>query len=150
MQRRMLLSLLPASLVLALSVRPAQAADPVRFSFDEMNAPGSSVLGLKFSEKLKSLDGRDASIVGFMAPPLKADADFLVLTKEPVSLCPFCNSDQDWPDSIIVVYLSQTQEFVQQNRLIEVRGRLELGSRTDPETGFVSLVRLVDARFSVV
>ena len=36
-----------------------------------------------------------------MAPPLKAEAAFLILTKEPVSLCPFCNSDQDWPDSII-------------------------------------------------
>ena len=85
-----------------------------------------------------------------MAPPLKPEADFLVMTREPVSLCPFCNSDQDWPDNIIVVYLSKNQEFVQPNRPIVVTGRLELGSFTDKETGFVSLVRLVDATFEVV
>lgn len=32
----------------------------------------------------------------------------------------------------------------------KVTGRLELGSFTDKETGFVSLVRLVDATFEVV
>ena len=85
-----------------------------------------------------------------MAPPLKAEAGFLILTREPVSLCPFCNSDQDWPDSIILVRLEREQAFVQNNRLIEVAGRLEIGSETDPETGFVSLVRLVDARYEVV
>lgn len=67
-----------------------------------------------------------------------------------MSLCPFCNSDQDWPDSIILVRLEREQAFVQNNRLIEVAGRLEIGSETDPETGFVSLVRLVDARYEVV
>ena len=109
-----------------------------------------SVLGLQFSDKLKSLAGGPVAVRGFMAPPLKADAKFLVLTKEPVSLCPFCNSDQDWPDNIIVVYLSEKTEFVQNNRLIEVRGTLQVGSFTDEETGFVSLVRIVDATFEVV
>lgn len=85
-----------------------------------------------------------------MAPPLKAEAAFLILTKEPVSLCPFCNSDQDWPDSIILVRLASEQAFVQNNRLIEVTGRLETGSETDPETGFVSLVRLADAKYEVI
>ena len=107
---------------------------------------GNSVLGLQFSEKLKSLSGKRIRIRGFMAPPLKAEAAFLILTKEPVSLCPFCNSDQDWPDSIILVRLAS----VQNNRLIEVTGRLETGSETDPETGFVSLVRLADAKYEVI
>ncbi len=108
------------------------------------------VLGLQFSEKLKSLSGKRIRIRGFMAPPLKAEAAFLILTKEPVSLCPFCNSDQDWPDSIILVRLASEQAFVQNNRLIEVTGRLETGSETDPETGFVSLVRLADAKYEVI
>ena len=80
---------------------------------------GNSVLGLQFSEKLKSLSGKRIRIRGFMAPPLKAEAAFLILTKEPV-------------------------------RLIEVTGRLETGSETDPETGFVSLVRLADAKYEVI
>ena len=105
---------------------------------------------VQFSEKLKSLSGKRIRIRGFMAPPLKAEAAFLILTKEPVSLCPFCNSDQDWPDSIILVRLASEQAFVQNNRLIEVTGRLETGSETDPETGFVSLVRLADAKYEVI
>ena len=99
---------------------------------------------------MKSLEGKPVTILGFMAPPLKADAGFLVLTKEPVSLCPFCNSDADWPDSIIVVRLRNQQDFVQANRIIAVTGTLELGSRVDEETGFVSLVRIVDASFEIV
>ena len=87
---------------------------------------------------------------GFMAPPLKAEARFFVLTQIPMSLCPFCSSDADWPDNIVVIYLGRAQTFEQANRLIEVSGRLEVGSWTDPETGFVSLVRIVDAGFAAV
>ena len=126
----------------------AKAATP-ELSFDELYS-GGGVLGLQFSDKVKGLSGQRVTIKGFMAPPLKAEAAFLILTKEPVSLCPFCNSDQDWPDSIILVRLASEQAFVQNNRLIEVTGRLETGSETDPETGFVSLVRLADAKYEVI
>lgn len=130
-------------------VAAVKAASDLKLGFEEMYE-GNPILGLQFSPKLKSFADKKVSVEGFMAPPLKPEADFLVMTREPVSLCPFCNSDQDWPDNIIVVYLSKKQEFVQPNRPIVVTGRLELGSFTDKETGFVSLVRLVDATFEVV
>ena len=130
-------------------VAAGKAASDLKLGFEEMYE-GNPILGLQFSQKLKSFADKTVSVEGFMAPPLKPEADFLVMTREPVSLCPFCNSDQDWPDNIIVVYLSKKQEFVQPNRPIVVTGRLELGSFTDKETGFVSLVRLVDATFEVV
>lgn len=104
-----------------------------------------SVRGLKFTPKLTALAGKQVTVVGSMAPPLKAMGNFLVLTKDPVSLCPFCQSDADWPADILVVYLKTNQTFVQKNRPMAVTGRLEIGSYTDPTTGFVSLVRLVDA-----
>lgn len=104
-----------------------------------------SVLGLAFSDKVKSLAGRDVSMTGFMAPPLKAESNFFVLTEVPMALCPFCSSDADWPDNIVVVYLNQPQTFEQANGLIRVSGRLEIGSWTDPQTGFVSLLRIVGA-----
>ena len=105
MQRRQFVKcLLGTPLLVAV---PAFAAVP-ELRFEEMYA-GNSVLGLQFSEKLKSLSGKRIRIRGFMAPPLKAEAAFLILTKEPVSLCPFCNSDQDWPDSII---LNSLEDFV--------------------------------------
>ena len=123
----------------------AKAATP-ELSFDELYS-GGGVLGLQFSDKVKGLSGQRITIKGFMAPPLKAEAAFFVLTREPVALCPFCQSDADWPDNILVVYLSSSQSFVQNNTTIEVEGVLEIGSHRDGDTGFISQLRLRDARF---
>jgi hypothetical protein len=48
---------------------------------------------------------------------------------------------------ILVVYLKAEETFVQENRPLAVTGRLELGSYTDPDTGFVSQARLMDATY---
>jgi len=125
----------------------AHAAEPL--TFDELYAT-QGVRGLKFTEKVKSLSGQDVVMRGFMAPPLKAEAKFFVLTEIPMALCPFCSSDADWPDNIVVVYLDEKQTFVQPNAPIDVDGMLEFGSWTDPETGFVSLLRLRHATFRTV
>lgn len=121
-------------------------AATAELSFDELYS-GGGVLGLQFSDKVKKLAGQRITIRGFMAPPLKAEAAFFVLTREPVALCPFCQSDADWPDNILVVYLSSSQSFVQNNTTIEVEGVLEIGSHRDGDTGFISQLRLRDARF---
>ena len=133
-------------LCLLLGVQAAHAETENRLDFDGLYS-GGGALGLRFSDKVLSSDGRRIVIRGFMAPPLKADADFFVLTREPVALCPFCQSDSDWPDNILVVYLSKKQRFVQNNTVIEVEGTLEVGSWTDEKTGFVSQLRLRDATF---
>ncbi|GAK70635.1 hypothetical protein RRU01S_12_02180 [Agrobacterium rubi TR3 = NBRC 13261] len=133
--------------MLSLSARQAAAA-PSQLTFDEMYGK-VGVLGLEFSDKLKQLSGQEIRMKGFMAPPLKAEAAFFVLTEIPMALCPFCSSDADWPDNIVVVYLSEKQTFVQPSTTIEVTGVLEHGSWTDPETGFVSLVRIRNAEYSV-
>lgn len=146
MQRRSLILSLGASF---LGLSQVVRAEISSITFDDMYA-SSSVLGLSFSETLKQLAGKKIKIRGFMAPPLKAEADFLVLTKEPVSLCPFCSSDQDWPNDIILVRLSKRKDFVQSNTLIEITGTLQIGSETDEKTGFVSLVRIVDADYGIV
>ena len=136
-------------LVLALAGMPADAADSdlPELHFDELYTGGP--LGLSFTPKVKELAGKRVRFDGFMAPPLKADARFFVLTREPVSLCPFCSSDADWPDNIIVVFLKAQQRFVQHNTGITVTGVLETGSQVDEETGFVSQLRLRDAEFHV-
>lgn len=114
--------------------------------FEEMYKP-AGVLGLEMSDKLRALDGKSIAISGFMAPPLKAEAGFFVLTREPVSLCPFCNSDADWPSDIVVVFLRDGVRFTQTNRAISASGTLEIGSKLDTKTGFVSLVRLIEADY---
>ena len=112
-------------------------------AFGEMYT--QSVLGMKFTPKLSGLAGKTVTVTGFMAPLLRVQANFFVLTRQPVSLCPFCNSDADWPADILVIYLKNDGIFSQHNRPLDVTGRLEVGSYTDKDTGFVSLVRLVDA-----
>jgi hypothetical protein len=125
--------------------RKADAAPPA-LTFEELYS-AFGVLGMTVSDRVRELTGKRVRMRGFMAPPLKAEADFFVLTSIPMALCPFCSSDADWPSDIVVVYLGQKQTFVQVNATIEVEGLLEYGSWTDPETGFVSLLRLADAWF---
>ncbi|MBD9511215.1 hypothetical protein IB265_31105 [Ensifer sp. ENS10] len=144
--RRRVLGALAALPLLSLS-RPALAEETL--GFEELYK-SFGVLGLEFSDKVKRLNGQDVTVKGFMAPPLKAEANFFVLTEIPMSLCPFCSSDADWPDNIVVVYLARKQTFVQFNAPIEAQGVLEYGSWIDPETGFVSQLRLREAAFNTV
>lgn len=130
-------------------LRPAWAGGNSDLSFDELYS-SFSALGLEFSDKVEGLTGQTIAIKGFMAPPLKAEARFFVLTEIPMALCPFCSTDADWPDNILVVYLDRKQTFTDPNQRIEARGLLERGSWTDPDTGFVSQLRLRNARFDAV
>ena len=141
LNRRLLLALLTGAL---LAPVPALAGETLEF--DALYGK-IGVLGLEFSARTKALAGSVVTMQGFMAPPLKAEAAFFVLTEIPMSLCPFCSSDADWPDNIVVVYLDARQTFTQPGQRIAVTGTLEVGSWTDPETGFVSLLRLRSASY---
>lgn len=137
--------LLAAPLVAARSAW-ALSDDAGRLRFDDLYGAWS-VTGLTFSAKARSLVGQGVTMAGFMAPPLKAESDFFVLTREPMSICPFCSSDAEWPPDIVVAYLKHESQPTAPNQVIEVTGTLELGSWTDPASGFVSQARLRDARY---
>lgn len=102
---------------------------------------------LSFSDKALAAQGSRVGIAGFMAPPLKADSVFFVLTKMPMSVCPFCEPGMPWPDDILAVYAKRVVDVIPFNVPIVVTGVLELGDAVDPELGFYSKVRLVDATF---
>jgi hypothetical protein len=106
------------------------------------------VRGLEFSDRLLALRGGTVAMTGFMAPPLKAESTFFVLTSQPMAICPFCQSDADWPDDIIVVLLQAAVPMTSGGSRLTVTGTLEVGSKTDAGTGFVSQIRLVDAKFA--
>jgi hypothetical protein len=108
------------------------------------------VLGSELSAKTRALAGRPVRILGYMAPPLKPEVSFFVLTRTPVALCPFCDSDADWPSDIVVVYPRDRGQWSQDGLPVAVSGTLEIGSRRDRETGFVSLVRVVDATVQTI
>ncbi len=134
------------ALLAALLLAAGRARAAERLRFDDLYS-GWSVTGLRFSERAQALAGHAVTVAGFMAPPLKAEADFFVLTREPLSMCPFCSSDAEWPPDIVVAYLKHDAQPTAPNEVIEVTGRFELGSWTDPATGFVSQARLRDAGF---
>ncbi|MDR2113357.1 MAG: hypothetical protein LBQ62_09705 [Candidatus Accumulibacter sp.] len=132
--------------LLPLLAIPGLAGAAETLSFDGLYQ-SIGVLGIRYSERALSLKERTVRMRGFMAPPLKPESRFFVLTREPVAVCPFCASDAEWPVDIVVVYLKKTLVPVDFQRRVTVEGRLEIGSWTDPQTGFVSQVRLVDADF---
>lgn len=135
--KRILLIFLMA-FVLLLGAAPAEAEE---LSFDEIYS-GYSADGLTFSDKTLSLEGGTVTVSGYMAPPLTPTIHFFVLTEVPMSVCPFCSSDADWPDNIIVVKVDDPITALPYDTPITVTGTLEIGSETDEETGFVSQLRV--------
>lgn len=119
--------------------RPAAAAEP-RVRLRELYNNDMS-----FTDFALEHEGARVAIDGFMAPPLKADSNFYVLTNRPMAVCPFCSDEAEWPDDILAVYAQRIVDVIPFNVRITSRGALELGTYTDPELGFVSRVRLVDA-----
>ena len=106
--------------------------------------------GGEFSALATGLAGRSVSMQGYMAPPLKPEIDFFVLTRIPMAVCPFCDTEAAWPNDLIVAYVAQGIAPVPFNDLIRVTGTLELGTATDAKTGFVSRIRLAQAEFALV
>jgi hypothetical protein len=133
----------------ALTIARAAPAATAELTFDELYGK-ISVLGLEFSKKVLALAGQEVQMGGFMAPPLKAEAQFFVLTEIPMSICPFCSTDSDWPDNIVVIYLAEKQTFVQGGSKIMVSGRLDVGTWIDQDTGFLSRLRIRDANYWTV
>lgn len=129
-----------ACLALAALVAPF-AASAESLSFSELYSDWSAA-GLVLSDKAASLEGGTVTMTGYMAPPLTPTIRFFVLTEVPMSVCPFCSSDADWPDNIIVVKVSDPVTALPYDAPISVTGTLEIGSEIDEETGFVSQLRI--------
>ena len=142
MLRREFTALSLAALAAPAAPGLALAADDTPLKLRELyNKDGS------FSDLALGLEGAPISVFGYMAPPLKADTNFFVLTKMPMAVCPFCETEAAWPDNILGVYTRRVYKVAPFNRGIEVSGVLSLGSYRDPESGFLSLVRIEKARY---
>lgn len=133
-----ILGALPVSLWLGKAA--AQSGTP-SLKFNELYGK-VTVRGVEYSSKIKSLAGQKVVMAGYMAPPLKPKLDFFVLTKQPMSTCPFCTTAADWPADIVLVIMPPGKELEPSVRGLTVTGRLDIGVKKDDETGFVSLVRL--------
>jgi hypothetical protein len=123
---------------------------PVPITFEEFYDGFDIRTGLILSDKLVSLDGQTVVMEGYMAPPLKAEIDFFVLTRIRLAFCPFCSTAADWPDDIALVYMPPDQTTTALDKPIRVEGRLDVGLSVDSETGMVSLVRLYAEELEII
>lgn len=105
------------------------------------------VRGRQLTDTAAALEGQRVQMTGYMAPPLKPEIDFFVLTRRPMSVCPFCETEAEWPIDIVLAFSEKPVEVVRYTDLIRVTGRFETGFDTDEETGFVSFLRLRDISY---
>ena len=139
MRRRSFLTAATALLAAPATLRAQEGAIKLR----DLYARGGGL-----SDLARANLGRRIAVEGFMAPPLRAESDFFVLTKMPLAVCPFCESSTDWPDDILAAYTKRTVDVVPFNVKLTARGVLEHGEYLDPATSFVSMVRLMDTTYA--
>ena len=141
MDRRKFLGGLAAAPIFS-QITPAFANAP-SLRFRDMYSRGKDL-----SELAVALQGQRIEMIGYMAPPLKPEINFFVLTKIPMATCPFCNDAADWPDDIVLSYFQGEMAFTRFSNLIRVTGTFDTGIKTDAPTGFVSKVRLLDTTYT--
>lgn len=122
---------------------------PVLIAFDEFYDGYNLRTGLILSDKLLSLDGEQVVMEGYMAPPLKPQLDYFVLTRIRLAFCPFCSNASDWPDDIALIYLPNDTTTATEYP-VRIHGRLEVGASVDQETGMVSLVRIYANNLEII
>jgi hypothetical protein len=129
----------------------ADADEPLPLRFAEFYTPTTTPLSLELSERILEASGRRIAISGYIAPPLKPDIDFFVLTRRRLAVCPFCSSAADWPEDILLVTLPAGMEMRNApTAAVRVTGTLEVGEAIDESTGFFSLLRLRAERVDLV
>lgn len=100
-----------------------------------------------FSPLAQSLDGQWVEIAGFMAPLLRANAPFFVLTDAPATACPFCDPEAQWSPEFLAVYTRRMLRPLPFDTALVAEGEFRLGTFSDPANGFSSNIRLIDATY---
>ncbi|MFN3616092.1 MAG: hypothetical protein ACK4WC_16250 [Rubrimonas sp.] len=140
--RRAALAGLAAAATAGWPLRAAELLEMERLYGPEEDRTGPGPI---FSDLARRNDGRRVRFRGFMAPPLIAETNFFVLADIPMAICPFCDTESEWPNNIVSVFAKRVVEVTPFHAPIEVEGVLRLGPHLHEPTGFLSLVRLDDA-----
>jgi hypothetical protein len=143
-RRRLLLMSTSVAALAAFGFGHARAA-PARVALEEIHRD-PDLPGLEYSPKVRKLIGQRVRVEGFLAPHQGGRAaPFLVLSAQPVVGCPHCLGAMDLPGDSLVAYFAGMPGLADTGVPVAIEGVLDIGSRTDARTGFVSTVRLLDA-----
>ena len=103
---------------------------------------------------LKTLDGTQVSISGYMATSSPVDGSFMFLMNLPYQSCPFCVPNTSQLSNTIEVYSQKDDPFAFTNQAIRVVGTLEVAENEDePFTdlyGYEFNFKIVDATYTVI
>lgn len=94
------------------------------------------------ASETRALAGMQVRVHGFALPHRGLSARVFVLAADPTTVCPHCRPD---PGSDAVLAVEPRDRFEMTPGPAIWTGRLDLGGRIDPATGFFSRARLLDA-----
>ena len=103
---------------------------------------------------LKTLDGTQVSISGYMATSSPVDGSFMFLMNLPYQSCPFCVPNTSQLSNTIEVYSPKNESFAFTNQAIQVVGTLEVAESEDkPFTdmyGYQFSFKIVNASYTII
>lgn len=105
-------------------------------------------------EYLKSLDGAEITINGYLATSSPVDGSFIFLMNLPFQSCPFCVPNTSQLSNTMEVYPKSGETFSYTNQAVKVTGRLEVAeSEDEPFTdmyGYEFAFKIVDASYTIL
>ncbi|MBR2834687.1 MAG: hypothetical protein IKE43_03110 [Coriobacteriales bacterium] len=103
---------------------------------------------------LKTLDGTQVTISGYMATSSPVDGSFMFLMNLPYQNCPFCIPNTSQLSNTMEVYAKNNDPFEYTNQAIAVVGTLKVAESEDkPFTdmyGYEFNYKIVDATYSII
>ena len=101
------------------------------------------------SDLIKSLNGKQVEINGYMSTFLPASGEFMYLMNTPYNSSPYHDYRTAQLTSTIAVYAEESSHFEFTDRIVKVIGELEMGNFED-EFGYDYSYRIVDANVEVL
>lgn len=143
-RRKLLALLLAAVLTVSLCSCGAAGGEVTKLSFQAASG----------YEYLKTLDGKQVAISGYMATSSPVDGSFMFLMNLPYQNCPFCVPNTSQLSNTMEVYPKDGEAFSYTNQAIKVVGTLKVAEQEDePFTdmyGYEFNYKIVDASYTVI
>ena len=125
----------------------------------ENKAGGGNITKLSFKEAsgydyLKTLDGEQVTISGYMATNSPVDGSFMFLMNLPYQSCPFCVPNTSELSNTMEVYPKANETFSYTSQAIKVVGTLQVAENEDEpftdEYGYEFNYKIVDATYTII
>ncbi|MBQ7353714.1 MAG: hypothetical protein IJW54_06920 [Clostridia bacterium] len=105
-------------------------------------------------EYLKTLDGQNVTINGYMATSSPVDGSFMFLMNMPYQSCPFCVPNTSQLSNTIEVYPHSGERFSYTTQAIKVTGKLQVAPTKDDfftdMYGYEFNFKIVDATYTIL